>query len=64
MGFALRDRSLRGIRLVLANDLGPFALAYHPEVRERLLWSSCWKCSGEGGAVAFRDGRRVVIVQQ
>ena len=50
--------------LLLANDLGPFALAYHPNVRERLLWSSCWKCAGEGGAVSFRDGRRVVIVQQ
>jgi hypothetical protein len=50
--------------LLLANDLGPFALAYHPNVRERLLWSSCWKCAGEGGAVTFRDGRRVVVVQQ
>ena len=50
--------------LLFANDVGPFALAYHPEVRERLLWSSCWKCAGEGGAVSFRDGRRVVIVQQ
>ena len=34
------------------------------EVRERLLWSSCWKCAGEGGAVSLRDGRRVIIVQQ
>jgi hypothetical protein len=50
--------------LLLVNDLGPFVLAYHPEVRERLLWSSCWKCAGEGGAVSLRDGRRVVIVQQ
>jgi len=50
--------------LLLANDLGPFALAYHPDVRERLLWSSCWKCPGEGGAISFRDGRRVIIVQQ
>ena len=50
--------------LLLVNDLGPFALAYHPEVRERLLWSSCWKCAGEGGAVSLRDGRRVIIVQQ
>jgi formylglycine-generating enzyme required for sulfatase activity len=50
--------------LLLVNDLGPFTLAYHPEVRERLLWSSCWKCAGEGGAVSLRDGRRVIIVQQ
>jgi hypothetical protein len=50
--------------LLLVNDVGPFVLAYHPEVRERLLWTSCWKCSGEGGAVSLRDGRRVIIVQQ
>ena len=34
--------------LLLVNDAGPFALAYHGEVRERFLWSSCWKCTGEG----------------
>jgi len=50
--------------LLLVNDLGPFALAYHPEVRERLLWSSCWKCTGEGGTISLRDGRRIIIVQQ
>ncbi|HEX9295778.1 MAG TPA: SUMF1/EgtB/PvdO family nonheme iron enzyme [Polyangiaceae bacterium] len=50
--------------LLLVNDLGPFALAYHPEVRERLIWSSCWKCTGEGGTVSLRDGRRIIIVQQ
>ena len=50
--------------LLLVNDAGPFALAYHSEVRERLLWSSCWKCTGEGGTVSLRDGRRVIIVQQ
>jgi hypothetical protein len=50
--------------LVFANEKGPFALAYHAEIRERLIWSSCWKCQGEGGTVALRDGRRVVIVQQ
>jgi hypothetical protein len=50
--------------LLLVNDVGPFVLAYHPEVRERLVWTSCWKCSGEGGAVSLRDGRRIIIVQQ
>ncbi len=50
--------------LLFANDTGPFALAYHSDVRERLLWSSCWKCAGEGGTVSLRDGRRVIIVQQ
>jgi formylglycine-generating enzyme required for sulfatase activity len=50
--------------LLLVNDAGPFALAYHGEVRERLIWSSCWKCTGEGGTISLRDGRRVIIVQQ
>lgn len=50
--------------LVFMNDLGPFVLAYRSDVRERLLWSSCWKCAGEGGAISLRDGRRVIIVQQ
>jgi formylglycine-generating enzyme required for sulfatase activity len=50
--------------LLFVNDSGPFALAYHPDVRERLIWSSCWKCTGEGGTVSLRDGRRVIIVQQ
>src|SRR5439155_18286497 len=31
--------------LLLVNDAGPFVVAYHPEVRERLVWSSCWKCA-------------------
>jgi hypothetical protein len=50
--------------LLLVNDTGPFVVAYNTEVRERLLWSSCWKCEGEGGAISLRDGRRVVIVQK
>ena len=63
--YRLADNKYRlASSLLLANDLGPFALAYHPDVRERLLWSSCWKCPGEGGAISFRDGRRVIIVQQ
>jgi hypothetical protein len=50
--------------LVMRNDTGPFALAYHPEVRERIIWSSCWKCRGEEGTISLRDGRRIIIVQQ
>lgn len=50
---------------VFRNDPGPFVLVYTPEARERLLWTSCWKCSGENGAIVARDsGRRVVVVQQ
>lgn len=51
--------------LVFRNDPGPFVLAYQPYARERLLWTSCWKCSGEGGAIVARDaGQRVVVIQQ
>jgi formylglycine-generating enzyme required for sulfatase activity len=58
------DRYRLAASLLFASDQGPFALAYHPEIRERIIWSSCWKCQGEGGTVALRDARRVVIVQQ
>jgi hypothetical protein len=50
--------------LLMLNDTGPFALAYHPSVRERILWSSCWKCRGEEGTISLRDGKRIIIVQQ
>jgi hypothetical protein len=50
--------------LVMRGDIGPFALAYHPEVRERIVWSSCWKCRGEEGTISLRDGKRIIIVQQ
>jgi hypothetical protein len=50
--------------LLMRSDTGPFALAYHPEVRERIIWSSCWKCRGEEGTISLRDGKRIIIVQQ
>lgn len=59
-----QDRFRFASAMVFADDVGPFVIAYNPKVRERLLWSSCWKCSGEGGAIALRDGRRVVVLQQ
>jgi hypothetical protein len=63
--YRLPDKRYRlAASLLFADDAGPFALAYHPQIRERLLWSACWKCQGEGGTVSLRDGRRVVIVQQ
>lgn len=59
------DRYRLASSMVFADDLGPFVLGYNPALRERLVWSSCWKCAGEGGAISTRDGgRRVVVVQQ
>ena len=49
--------------MVFADDLGPFVLGYQSWLRDKLLWSSCWKCLGEGGTIALRDGRRVVVTQ-
>jgi hypothetical protein len=46
------------------NDLGPFALGWNRSIRERIVWSACWKCPGEEGTVSLRDGKRVIIVQQ
>jgi len=50
--------------LVMLGDTGPFALGYRQEVRERIIWSSCWKCRGEEGTISLRDGKRIIIVQQ
>jgi len=49
--------------IIFRNDPGPFVLAYQNDPRERILWSSCWQCSGEGGAIVARDdGKRVVVI--
>ena len=49
--------------IIFRNDPGPFVLAYQGNARERLVWTSCWRCSGEGGAVVARDdGQRVVVI--
>lgn len=58
------DRYRVASSMIFADDPGPFVLGFAGYVRDKLLWSSCWKCSGEGGAVTLREGRRVVVVQQ
>lgn len=51
--------------LIFRNDPGPFVLAYQQNARERIQWTSCWKCRGDNGAIVARDGgARVVIIQQ
>lgn len=51
--------------IIFRNDAGPFVLAYQANARERLQWTSCWKCKGEGGAIVAKDsGKRVVVIQQ
>jgi hypothetical protein len=48
---------------LMLGDVAPVALAYNPQRRKELLWSSCWGCSGEQGSISLRDDHRVVIVQ-
>ncbi len=45
------------------SDLSSVVLAYRPDNRKELLWSSCWGCAGEQGAVSVRDDHHLVIVQ-
>ncbi len=50
--------------LVFANEQGPIVLAYQGNLKKEILWSMCWGCAGEGGAITYRDDHRVVIVQR
>lgn len=55
---------LFGGSFALADEHSPIALAYHPDNQRELLWSTCWGCGAEGGAITFRDDARIVIVQR
>lgn len=48
---------------LLQNDAVAIALAYG-EARREVVWSSCWNCGGEHGAVSYTDENRVLIVQR
>lgn len=48
---------------LLQNDAVPIALAFG-EARREVVWSSCWNCGGEHGAVSYTDANRVLIVQR
>lgn len=48
---------------LLQNDAVPIALAFG-EARREVVWSSCWNCGGEHGAVSYTDESRVLIVQR
>ena len=48
---------------VLQNEPGPVALAYSPDIKPRVHFTSCWGCPGETGKALFRKPETVVIVQ-
>lgn len=47
----------------LQGEPGPVALAYSPDIRPRVHFSTCWGCPGETGKALFRKPETVVIVQ-
>lgn len=48
---------------LLQGDAVAIALAFG-EARREVVWSSCWNCGGEHGAVSYTDENRVLIVQR
>jgi hypothetical protein len=48
---------------VLQGEPGPVALAYSPDIKPRVHFSTCWGCPGETGKALFRRPETVVIVQ-
>ena len=48
---------------ILQNEPGPVALAYSPDIKPRVHFSTCWGCPGETGKALFRKPETVVIVQ-
>lgn len=42
----------------------PIAVLRTPGQRRELLWTTCWACGGESGAILLDDDTRVVIVQR
>ena len=50
--------------LLLTGDHLPIALATSKAEPERLLWSSCWGCGGEGGSIRLDAAGKPVISPQ
>jgi hypothetical protein len=56
------DRFRLASSLVLKDESGPVVLSFTTFNKKRVLWSTCWECSGEQGAVEHRDGKRIVVL--
>ena len=56
---------VHGASFIREGESGPIALAWTPPSHGELLWSPCWGCLAEGGAVVLREeDRRIVVVQR
>lgn len=58
------DRFAHAASFVVREEESSFAVLRDPATRRELLWSTCWSCGGENGAVRFDDEARLRIVQQ
>lgn len=63
--YPMPDGSFRhAASFVLAGETAPIALLRTRGSRGELLWSACWGCAGESGAIRFDESARIVIAQQ
>lgn len=55
---------LHAASFVLENEATSIAVAYATTSQRELLWSTCWGCGGEGGAITLKDDATLVITQR
>ena len=55
---------VHGASFVLRDEDVPVVLAWDRTQPTEVLWSACWACAGEGGAINVREDRTVVVVQR
>ncbi|MCB9591254.1 MAG: hypothetical protein H6719_00865 [Sandaracinaceae bacterium] len=49
---------------VIAEPEMPIAVLRTPTERGELLWTTCWSCGGENGAITFGEDSRILIAQR
>ncbi len=60
--YPLRDGSYSLIgSLQSAQEHAPFVVGYKPDAPKELLFSTCWGCGGEGGAISAGEDARIAI---
>ncbi len=55
---------VHGASFVLDKEPVPIAVAFTPPEHDRLLWSACWQCAGQGGEVQHTEDGQLTVVQQ
>ena len=63
--YPLPDGTFRhAASFIFAGERIPLAVLRTRTSRDELLWTACWSCAGESGAIRFNDLARIVIAQQ